>query len=651
MQTSPIAAIVSSERDVSFLLQYMGFPRIPSKLFEEQREMARSTMPSPLRNSQIPDSPSPASAPAPSPSAALILSLPSEILDQILDSLTPPELALTSGTCRRLHKLASRDSRWEAHVSSSVFTQPDSSGPCDDYKSLYASHHAHWFLPQHRLWFSDAYPHGKLLLSRYDPRSGCIEAYALAGKASEGFRFTHVLEWENDVVYRSFNPIVQLDLNQPVVRLNPHESRSGKSRVPSFTPEVPMRIPSSLNSYSDHLTRTFMHTRNLPTHLVDPRTSLWPPLILPSPGNQRTRASTSSNYSATGHKPSRLIEASTTSFRLRQTLNFHPFNPLQPLLSTAQRFTSALPGDRVDTYATLDPRAYTPTLQKPYQGIFVGDYSMHGCEFLLITQPDPHEARPLPSKARKALQRWPNVTPWQALLADVPGEDDDIYDDVAHMPDELDLTHDAIGTTPPAALQLQRQRLQRGENVQDTPIRGTAGERGHTQRSILSEAADDAAIRKDMPPFKGRLEAIKITGDPNVPRGEITFVADDLGEKGLVGYTRERDFFVSKGAAEGRLPAESVSEGKGKAKVPRQDQYHFEQLETEENHPDNRGDCKGTRLVRSVGHICETTRARRESYIPSQLLLISPDRIAQWWMPYRHVSFYERVNWEKFLEI
>jgi hypothetical protein len=58
-----------------------------------------------------------------------------------------------------------------------------------------------------------------------------------------------------------------------------------------------------------------------------------------------------------------------------------------------------------------------------------------------------------------------------------------------------------------------------------------------------NESDEDYAARKrDAAIYRGSLKAVKLTGDPNVPRGEVTFVADDLGDGGFVRVAREEPF-------------------------------------------------------------------------------------------------------------
>jgi hypothetical protein len=111
---------------------------------------------------------------------------------------------------------------------------------------------------------------------------------------------------------------------------------------------------------------------------------------------------------------------------------------------------AASTGETMSTYATLDADLYTPTKDKPYQGIWVGDYSAHGCEFLLVIQ------------------------------RDNPEDDSD-------NPDARDPRNDDI--------------IQRGS-----------------------------------------LEAVKLTGDPNVPRGQLSFKSDDIGSRGTVRIATEALF-------------------------------------------------------------------------------------------------------------
>ncbi|KKY17998.1 putative f-box domain protein [Phaeomoniella chlamydospora] len=198
-------------------------------------------------------------------------------------------------------------------------------------------------------------------------------------------------------------------------------------------------------------------------------------------------------------------------------------------------------GEEVTTYATLHPDLYTPTKKKPYQGIWVGDYAGHGCEFLVVIQKDAVDIQvPEPSAAYGDMMD--AETAWNA--PERPENEDSL-----------------------------RVRV---ENVTNPS----------------NPAADDGL-------HSGSLEAIKLTGDPNVPRGEYTFVADDIGPKGFIRVAEDEWF-------------------------------------------------KGARIVKSRGHVAARGFTNDE-FLPSQLILMSPNKLAQYWVPFGHISFYERVNIEQLI--
>ncbi|CAK7201422.1 hypothetical protein SEUCBS139899_004126 [Sporothrix eucalyptigena] len=118
-----------------------------------------------------------------------------------------------------------------------------------------------------------------------------------------------------------------------------------------------------------------------------------------------------------------------------------------------------------------------------------------------------------------------------------------------------------------------------------------------------TSGSDEAQTRRlrDARVYRGRLEAIKLTGDPNVPRGEKSFVVPDLGVVDL-------DFTMGTGPLEGVC------------------------------------------VVRSEGHIAGTG-FRNDRYVESRLLLISPNRLAQYWIGFGHVSFFERVDIDQFVDV
>lgn len=453
-----------------------------------------------------------------------LLSLPSELIDSILSWLPPVDLAAVSATCRALRVYATSDLLWQARVQDNVpGVRVTSPYPCPSYRDLYVAHEPRWFLPKYKIWFSDVGLTGRLILVRYDQRRGCIEGYQMlaTNRPSEGFQL-----WDADdrVIIHPFEPVTTLHLDKPILHLAPQtddndfhtedsythfQTAAGSSRHnrgeesqdkngdqaqrSHFRTELPMR--SSRSGISGAILNSFIYARPLSPEEVQWRTyptsaseRVWPPRTIEAP--HRVAGASLHRVAdpplGLDGSPTRRRDISDRAFRIRTALEIQiaatrvaGLNVLLSVSAMGQALGQNLGGPHVvnlnvpvqlgpydegeiETYATMDPALYTPTPTKPYRGIWVGDYSGHGCEFLLINQPDDEE----------------DAEDSRRKLAQMEGETDEEF--------------------------AQRKR-------------------------------DDMV-------YRGRLEAIKLTGDPNVPRGEYTFVVDDLGDGGLVKVLQDDPF-------------------------------------------------------------------------------------------------------------
>ena len=136
--------------------------------------------------------------------------------------------------------------------------------------------------------------------------------------------------------------------------------------------------------------------------------------------------------------------------------------------------------------------------------IFLTSLAGHGCEFLVVTQPD--NPRALPEHAEWALrarEREGSVSSdgsWSTAPTDTNEDNYETADDL----------EDSVATLQKA-------------------FAGASSE-GHVEETATDE--DDSV-------YRGRIEAIKLTGDPNIPRGEYTFIAPDIGPNGLLRVAQE----------------------------------------------------------------------------------------------------------------
>ena len=413
-----------------------------------------------------------------------LASFPPELVDSILCYLSPYDLIAVSATCKLLYRRATADHLWRSLVQENIpgsrLTTPY---PFESYRDLYATHDSKWFLTKNKIWFSGRDLVGKLLLARYDQRRGCIEAYQLVAIPSH----TGMQAWLSGGNH-TFEPRVALHVDKPVIKFSAkvdpdcrraHELSSTRGR--GFTPEVPMVVDENPDSmFCNFLLAKPMAPKDIGPKILEPFPygSLWPPPAIPGPDRVVGSPGFDDEYPylRPDELPSSRSEASEHIFRIRQWIEMAPGAPANLILGhnlmrerRAAARQAAAPGDgargssaenpgtmgahlgeQIMTYSTLEPRLYTPTPLKPWRGIWVGDYGGHGCEFLLIHQPE----------------------------------------------DDRPVSDEQLG-------------LKRGEEESEE---------------------DWEARRLTKRVYRGRLEGIKLTGDPNVPRGEHTFVAEDLSD-------------------------------------------------------------------------------------------------------------------------
>ncbi|KAK9413667.1 putative F-box domain-containing protein [Seiridium unicorne] len=452
------------------------------------------------------------------------LTLPSELIDTILGSLSPLDLTILRQVCKALYVHADNEFHWQRHVWSNLPGNPITSPyPFKTFRELYASHDPFWFIPKHKVWFSDRGLAGQMIIVQYDQRRGVIEGYQLVGVNNSDSREPWFAHDQFFVQIEHFEPEVKLHRDKPVVKLDPVDHQARGDAEAESTRSTPRRQffpaqPMSLDTDTDPRVGEVILAKPIGGALEEnipvtfPYGYVWPPPTIPARhrvgaqaagvlpiSSQRLEVASPGNWS-----PSCREEASDHTFRIRRWMEW------------ARQGLGLRLGEETVTWSTLDPYYYTPTKEKPWRGIWVGDYNLHGCEFLLLHQPD------------------------------------SANDDTGPLEREVDETDDEF------------------EN-----------------RFLLERV------------YKGSLEAVKLTGDMNVPRGELSFIVPDLGEHGFVGVQQEPPF-------------------------------------------------EGCRIARSRGHIAHDGFVN-DTFISSEIIFVSPNRLAQLWLGFQHVSYYERVDIDRFL--
>jgi len=512
-----------------------------------------------------------------------LVQLPSELVLDIFAYLEPLDLASVAFSCKTLSTHSYDDRIWQPLINRNLPEPISEPAPLQTFRELFIAHHPYWFLAKRRLWFSDGEHQGKLVAARYEAKTGCIAAYTVAAQ-----RGRHTLEyWEKDreVVIHSFNPKVMLDLGKPVLKLavdgvktddQPNNEPSDRAYAPpsKYSKEILMETAAEAGLYS-----SFMLCRTLPESAIHDGTAIWPPLRLPAP--TRVRNDTSNGYQSSGHRPTRLNEVSEYHWRLRKWVEFNgrratprilelmslrtglpaalgmagPYFAANLRSSAAGGMGIKMPED-VTTFASLPIECFTPTPQKPWQGLWCGDYSGHGCEFLVILQPDKKDERALPSTMHW-LRQWfragrrgseSSGSSYSSAQEDLSAQTASASTTNGSSPasaQEEGLTYAQPANEEPPEEPLSLPEIPPHHPPTPSPSQQPHPTEPHAVLRGFSEmpyqrTVEEITDYEDVP--TGRLEAIKLTGDPNIPRGEYTWIAPDIGHGGFLRVADEGNF-------------------------------------------------------------------------------------------------------------
>lgn len=311
------------------------------------------------------------------------LRLPDRIVTRIISYLNPESLARVAAVSHRFREFAYSEELWKTLVNSYLPNPIESCKPAPSFRRLFIAFHPYWFIPKFRFWLSDEQPHGQLVIAQFNTTLLCIEAWAITANRENSEDRPWSLDPE--VIIRESDIRVHIDEHHLVFRFGvKDEDWNGDEEHQGFRHARATTIcEESTAAARSQLELSLGHAKTEVPISVDP--GMWPtPDMFASTSIPRPAAGTSMPST---YRPSSNPTRCTPIFCLRDKI---PYDSGQ---SSAGTYPSSTESercivDRTVTYGTMSPDIYTPNIEKPWQGIWCGDYFHHGVEFLLILQPE-----------------------------------------------------------------------------------------------------------------------------------------------------------------------------------------------------------------------------------------------------------------------
>ena len=357
------------------------------------------------------------------------------------------------------------------------------------------------------------------MIIRYSQARQRIEGYVLAAKREN--LIMKPWSWDRSVTFRKWDPIFQLEENDTALVLTAEEMNT-MTYFSRATDGVDIRMHSGSRGewkqriYTQERDQRMRHTVQGP---------MWPRMGLP--------AQVPSDHIREYHGRKLLRLEEFSKFTFLSTRWVRQGNDLSDDFEEDSYYS--------DLYSTRPTEAYTPTAKKPWQGVYCGDYGGHGCEFIVVLQPDNPD--PLPDNAWRELmslaahQSQPGA--WCKMLKECAP----LYSPSDPTPLPFDQTSLAETANSDGKLQLKDGTVQMMADKisQKCSLDYNVGKERNGQNTSTKCSANGTSSSSSLI-HQGCIKAVKLTGDPNIPHGEVTFIAPDISDIGLLRVADDDDF-------------------------------------------------------------------------------------------------------------
>ncbi|GAO49292.1 hypothetical protein G7K_3444-t2 [Saitoella complicata NRRL Y-17804] len=296
-----------------------------------------------------------------------LLALPPELLLRIMSLADVSDLISLSQVNRTLFGLITTDTIWKRHCAPHTSPAPYSSF-FDMYTHLL--HREGWL---QGVWIGDRQFYGSLLVGRYNPFTGRVELYEVRATRASGSTGdeSQFLVW--DAVEDQVDDTDLVSHFHPHLGLRPAPLLVRHGHMPPIADQTP---PWTMIATEAHAVRVYPLNDDAVAGL--PERQVWPSSHIPAVDRTLTMMSRNASIRHPGIGEEPFISKDLFKFfrgEDRSTLNYITIGMLRVVVNGR---------DVYESFGRLHPELMRRTKEKPLQGLWVGDYSAHGPEYLLL---------------------------------------------------------------------------------------------------------------------------------------------------------------------------------------------------------------------------------------------------------------------------